>query len=300
MGKLEIETQMIFVNILGGIGNQMFQYAFGYAISQKKRGFFKLDISDFKTYSMRNYELGLFNINTAFAFKEEVEKLKYKDENIFAKVLRKVRKKERTLSEQYYKEPHFNFDQKVYDIKEDVYFEGYWQSERYFKKYRKDLLKQFSLSKEIHLHSQQYKIKIENTESVSLHIRRGDYVTCTQANSVHGTCTLDYYKDAVLIIEEKVKSAHFFIFSDDLDWVKVNLDFIENITFVELAEDIPDHEEMFLMSQCKHNIIANSSFSWWGAWLNKNPDKIVLAPNKWFNDSSINTQDLIPEGWIRL
>lgn len=93
---------------------------------------------------------------------------------------------------------------------------------------------------------------------------------------------------------------HFFVFSDDLEWAKQNLDFINQLSYVEFDNDIPAHEEMYLMSQCKFNIIANSSFSWWGAWLNINPDKIVIAPKKCFVDASINTKDLIPESWIRL
>lgn len=291
---------MIIVNVIGGLGNQMFQYAFGYAVSQKRNEVLKLDINNFETYDLRSYELGLFHINAILASKEEVKVLKYKYENIFEKIVRKIGRKAIPVSEKYYKESCFNFDKNVFNIKGDVYFEGYWQSEKYFKEYREDLLKQFTLTEEIHLQSQQYEQKIKNTESVSLHIRRGDYVTNTHTNSVHGTCTLDYYKNAILKIKQKIKNAHFFIFSDDLAWAKVNLDFIDNLTFIELAEDIPDHEEMHLMSCCKHNIIANSSFSWWGAWLNQNPDKIVIAPNRWFKDSSINTQDLIPETWIRL
>ena len=292
---------MITVNILGGLGNQMFQYAFAYAVSQKKKEVLKLDINNFEAYSLRDFELDSYNINMDLVSKEEAKKLKYKNENIFDKILRKIRRKSPPLSNQYYKEPHFYFDKNVFDINNgDSYFEGYWQSEKYFKEYRKDLLMQFTLRKEIHLQGQQYREKIKSTESVSLHIRRGDYVANTHTNSVHGICSLEYYKDAVLNIEEKVGNIHLFIFSDDLNWAKENLDFIDNITFIELPEDVPDHEEMYLMSLCKHNIIANSSFSWWGAWLNQHENKMVIAPKLWFNDISIDTSDLIPEDWMCL
>ena len=289
---------MIIVNIIGGLGNQLFQYAFGYAISQKKDEVLKLDINDFEIYSLRDFELELYNINITLASKKEAKKLKYKDENIFDKVLRKIIRKDALLSNQYYREHQFDFAKNIFYG--DSYFEGYWQSEKYFKEYREELLKQFTLREEIHFQSQQYREKIKSTESVSLHIRRGDYITNTHTNSVHGTCSLDYYKKAVFKIEETVESAHFFIFSDDLDWAKENLDFINNITFIELSKDIPDHEEMYLMSLCKYNIIANSSFSWWGAWLNQNPNKVVIAPSQWFNDTSRDTSDLVPEDWIRL
>jgi len=214
--------------------------------------------------------------------------------------MRKVRKQGKALSDNSYKESHFNFDDKVYNKTENIYFEGYWQSEKYFLNYREDLLEEFTLKKELHPKSKEYENKIREVQSVSLHIRRGDYVTNTHTNSVHGTCSLQYYRDAVKEIEIKVEDPHFFIFSDDLAWVKENLDFIDNVAFVELDKEIPDHEEMVLMSLCKHNIIANSSFSWWSAWLNQNDKKIVIAPKKWFNDQTINTEDLIPNTWIKI
>ncbi len=291
---------MTVVNILGGLGNQMFQYAFAYTYSIKKESVVKLDIGSFKTYDLREYELSLFNVSLEIASVKEAKNLKYKKENLFQKIVRKIRKKSLPTSNNYYNELHFNFDKKVYDAKGDIYFEGYWQSEKYFLEYRGELIKEFTLKEKLHIQSQIYQKEIAKTESVSLHIRRGDYVSNSHTNSVHGTCTLDYYRNAVLAIKEKIKNVHFFSFSDDLDWAKEHLNFMNNITFIELGNDIPDHEEMYLMSLCKHNIIANSSFSWWGAWLNQNPKKMVIAPQKWFNDTSIDTSDLIPKGWIRL
>jgi len=291
---------MLIVNIIGGLGNQMFQYAFAYGMSQEKNETVNLDIHSFGDYDLRNYELELFDIKATFVSKEDVEKFKYKKENFIEKIVRKLSRKVKPFSRYYYKEPHFNFDKNIYNLNDNVYFDGYWQSEKYFKSYRDELLKQFRLKKDIDIQSQKYKDEIKGTESVSLHIRRGDYVTNKHTNSVHGICSLEYYKDAVLNIEEKVGNIHLFIFSDDLNWAKENLDFINNITFIELPEDVPDHEEMYLMSLCKHNIIANSSFSWWGAWLNQHENKMVIAPKLWFNDISIDTSDLIPEDWMCL
>ena len=291
---------MVIVSISGGLGNQMFQYAFSYSISQKTHKVTKLDINNFQTSNLRKYELELFNISTHLISKAEAETLKFKNESVLGKILRQCKITKRPLSDMYYKEPHFNFDKNVYLLEEDVYFKGYWQSEKYFHEYKENLIKQFTLKNELHLESQQYQKMIKKKESISLHIRHGDYVTNKHTNNVHGICSLDYYKNSVSTIEKKIKNAHFFIFSDDLNWAKENLNFIKNITFIELSKNIPDHEEMYLMSQCKHNIIANSSFSWWGAWLNPNDKKMVIAPKKWFNDTSINTSDLIPEGWLCL
>ena len=160
-------------------------------------------------------------------------------------------------------------------------------------------MQQFTLKNEIHPKTQQYKQEIIATESVSLHVRHGDYVTNADTNSFHGVCSLDYYKNAVSKIKQEMPLP-FFIFSDDIIWAKENLDFIGNMTFIEYNGATPDHEEMYLMSLCQHNIIANSSFSWWGAWLNQNPNKIIIAPQNWFNDVSLDTKDLIPNEWIRL
>ncbi len=290
---------MTIINILGGLGNQMFQYAFAYTISNNKKNAVKLDISSFKTYNLREYELGLFNVTIGIAEEKESNILKFKQENYLERAVRKMRRKSMPLSAKYYKEPHFNFDKNVFDL-QNVYFDGYWQTEQYFKKYREELLKEFTLKQDFSKQSQVYKNEIVKVESVSLHIRRGDYVTNEHTNSVHGTCSLEYYEKAVLLMQSKLNNPHFFIFSDDLAWGRENLDFIDNLTVVYLDENVPDHEEMLLMSHCKHNIIANSSFSWWGAWLNQNSEKMVIAPSKWFNDLSKDTINLIPEAWICL
>lgn len=294
---------MILVNIIGGLGNQMFQYAFGYAISKENNIKIKLDIRGYNSYHLRNYELGLYNI-------EESSKLKFKYDFLFNKlngntshlnkVTRKVLQNFLRRTKFYYQErEEFIFDKEVFDIRTNTYFYGYWQNEKYFKKYRKELIKIFTL-KSIHSKTKEYQQKIIDCEAVSIHIRRGDYVTNANISSVHGVCDINYYKKAVKEVLKNKKQIQFFIFSDDMFWAKNNLDFINNKIFVELDSNIPDHEEMYLMSKCKHNIIANSSFSWWGAWLNQYSDKKVIAPKKWLNNSKLNANDLIPASWIRL
>ncbi len=291
---------MYIVKINGGLGNQMFQYAFAYTLSKKNKSNVKLDTEIFETYHLRKYELYLFNISLDLIPKNEFEQLKYKHKNIFNKILQKIKKKENFFSYLYYREAIFNFDKNIFKLQGDIYFDGYWQSEKYFNEYRDELLQHFTFKNKLSNQSKNYYQEILANESVSLHIRRGDYVSNLKTNSVHGLCSLEYYQFAISLLENKTIKPTFFIFSDDLIWAKENINFIDNLIFIELDKDTPDHEEMYLMSQCKHNIIANSSFSWWGAWLNQNKNKIVIAPKKWFNDISINTNDLIPESWIRL
>ncbi len=291
---------MIIVNIIGGLGNQMFQYAFAYAVARKKQTSFRFDISSFEWYGLRKYELNCYYITGELAEPSDINRLKYKQESLFGRIYRRLAKQQTPYASSFYKESNLLFDEAVFDQPGDAYFDGYWQSEKYFQAYRTDLTKHFVLKNPLHSQSQAYQQQITSCQSVSLHIRRGDYVINAKANSIHGTCDLAYYQNAVAHIKGRVSNPHFFIFSDDLAWAKDNLGFIDQLTFIELPADIPDYEEMYLMSLCQHNIIANSSFSWWGAWLNQHPDKIVIAPSCWFKDESIDTRDLIPVSWLRL
>jgi hypothetical protein len=139
--------------------------------------------------------------------------------------------------------------------------------------------------------------RVSSNNSVSVHIRRGDYVSNPHASKFHGTKGLDYYEKAVERIAETVKNPELFVISDDIEWCKENLRLPYKTTHIDGNAGF---EDMHIMSHCAHNIIANSSFSWWAAWLNTNPDKVVIAPKKWFNDESINTEDVVPKTWIRL
>jgi hypothetical protein len=292
-------TKIITVNIIGGLGNQMFQFAFGYAVSKENNAKIKLELSGFSAYDLRRYALDLFNIQDNSELKSKYDfllnKVNSRNNSFFSKAASKLIRGLLRFTNFYYQErEEFIFDLDVFNISRNTYFYGHWQNEKYFKKYRKELLEIFKF-KNIHSQTKEYHQKILKYESVSLHIRRGDYV-----NSIHDTCDIKYYKRAVAEILKINKQAHFFIFSDDINWVKNNLNFIAHKTFIVLEYEIPDYEEMYLMSQCNYNIIANSSFSWWGAWLNHNIDKKVIAPKKWLRSSTLNTNDLIPESWMRL
>lgn len=296
---------MIVVNVIGGLGNQMFQYAFAYSVSRKLNQSFELDVSDFETYwhphnssnYWHPYQLNVFQIK----HESTPHKVKLKERSLLNRAAIKLKTiKHKLLIKDYYQEPYYHFDKNVFNIQGDTYFTGFWQSERYFKEYRDELLVQFDLKKPLCAKSKKYKEAILSNNSICLHIRRGDYVTDSNTNAFHGVCPLEYYQKATKYITQNISESCFYIFSDDLNWAKGNLDFIENKIFIESEEGIPNYEEMHLMTLCKHNIIANSSFSWWGAWLNQNPDKKVIAPKQWFADSSINTKDLIPKTWISL
>ena len=181
------------------------------------------------------------------------------------------------------------------------YFIGFWQSEKFFKNIEKIIRKEFTLKNPLSNYANVVFEKIKSTPiSASLHIRRGDYVLEPHTNAYHGVCGLDYYQKAYEELVKKINSPfEIFVFSDDIEWVKENLRLPGKMHFVS-NPNIPDYEEMFLMSCCTHNIIANSSFSWWGAWLNPNKNKIVIAPKQWFANKNEDAKDIVPESWIKI
>jgi len=287
---------MIIIKLIGGLGNQMFQYSLGRCLSEKLNCDLKLDINSYSNQcglTPRNYELGVFKIKECFADVEEINHLKNKKRSFFQKLfgIKKI---------YYFSENSFSFDNEVLNLTENAYLEGYWQSEKYFKRIEKILKTEFVLKNEMPKSNKEFLEQIKCTNSVSLHVRRGDYISDPIINEVHGVCGLGYYRKAVNYIAEKVDNPHFFVFSDDKEWVKNNLLTKFPTIFVNCNHNDSGHLDMMLISNCKHHICANSSFSWWGAWLGKNDNKIVIAPQKWFNNCNRETKDLIPNSWIKL
>lgn len=302
---------MIIVKLYGGIGNQMFQYALGRHLAEKNSTFLKMDLTVYEMFKLRKYELHNFEIWQHIASIEEIETFKCENSTMLSRLVSKIGKrlgpKLYSTSDFYQntivvKEKQFYFDPSVLDMKGNIYLDGYWQSEKYFCSIRDILLREFTIK-----HKQDY-INVEltklicNTESVSLHIRRGDYVQNPLTKQVHGICSLDYYEKAVNFITKRKSNCQFYLFSDDPIWVLDNFKINHPTTIIDHNNASTNYEDLRLMSLCKHNIIANSSFSWWGAWLNNNPDKIVIAPKIWFADTEKNEQtiDLIPDKWIKV
>lgn len=196
------------------------------------------------------------------------------------------------------------FDPKILDARDGAYLEGFWQSEKYFKEIEDAIRKEFTLKKPLGSTAALWAEKIRAAgTSVSLHIRRGDYVTNSITHSYHGTCSKEYYARAyaemIRRLGKNPEAVELFIFSDDIPWAKENLSFPSQIYFVS-DDAIPDYEEIALMSICRHHIIANSSFSWWGAWLDASEGKIVIAPEIWNAVRGMDTTDLVPSEWIRI
>lgn len=300
---------MKIVKLMGGLGNQMFQYAFAKALQEKFGETVLLDLSwfdeikDLKKHpnaTQRQFELGIFNLSLDVAKAEQskfcINEQKSKLPKFICKLLKKTKHSDNILAQKN----AIAFEPELLENKTDAYYIGYFHSEKYFSDIRDDLIKEFSLNIDMNEKNQAILEQIKNTNSVSLHVRRGDYINNAEVKAFHGTCSLDYYKKAIEHIASKIKNPHFFLFSDDLNWVIDNLKIDYPFTVVDTNDANTGYFDMELMKNCKHNIIANSSFSWWAAWLNQNPEKIVIAPNHWFNEPNTDKKDLLPQAWLEI
>jgi hypothetical protein len=284
---------------MGGLGNQMFQYAAGRCLSHLHKAELKLDLSYLNKdpqnkYTKREYKLDVFTIKSDIATEQDLKSFLPLDKGKIINTL--MRKLPILFSKVVANESGHKFMKEFYSFPKDVYLNGFWQSENYFEPVKDLIREEFSLKEQLNGENLELCNNIQNCNSVSLHVRRGDYVTSKESNTYHGTCSLEYYQHAIERIKNLTKYPELFIFSDDIVWVKGNLKTDIPIHFID--KNNAGHIDMHLMSLCKHNIIANSSFSWWGSWLNKNPNKIVIAPIQWFSMNA--APDIYPENWIRL
>jgi hypothetical protein len=300
---------MVLVYLNGGIGNLLFKYAAGFGLASKLNVPFKLDKSYYHNKSYAGDKLSdfyhipyytnilenTFNISAVESAESELDPFRH---SLLKKIIERLKP---YYKRKIFREQKFGFDPNFFKAPSDVLIKGYWQSEKYFIHVSSMLKKELTFKKSIQEKNKPLVDQIMREISVSLHIRRGDYLKQPVSKNILGTLPMEYYQESVNYLRSVINSnIHFYIFSDDIEWAKNNLHISGNITFIDKSFNLTDVDEMYLMSQCHHNIIANSSFSWWGAWLNKNDNKIVIAPNKWFNNEPQNTQDLIPSNWIRV
>lgn len=285
---------MIVVKMQGGLGNQLFCYAFAKALEQKGYDV-KIDTSVFQFNKIDKYECDKYDIDLKISSQEDNKKVF--NNSVIAKVLKRVGI---DISKKIYEKNQL-FDEALLNCRDNSYVEGFFQCENYFKNIREILLQQIRINRPLSEYTQDIKKQIiSSRNSCSIHVRRGDMANNINIK-IHGVCSLEYYKAAISFLETKLGKMNYFIFSDDIAWCKNNLK-IKNATFVHSTENRIAHEDIFLMSLCEHNIIANSTFSWWGAWLNSNTHKICLAPKKWYEsiELQLNAKDIIPKEWVRI
>lgn len=269
----------------------MFQYACGYSLAKRNGTEFRMDLNPFSTYKAWKYQLDLFNIEAPKATKEELKSVShFSDTALFRtgnRLLKRILRTQLSFSNPYhYNEKWPTFHEDLLSLNETRYLVGYWQSEGYFEDSADLIRTQFTLKTPLSEKNLEVLLKIKSSRcSVSLHVRRGDYVSSAQIMNIHGTPGVEYYSRAIKHIRDLFPESEFFVFSDDLNWVKENIT-IPSATYVDVNSGESGIFDLELMKNCHHNIIANSTFSWWAAWLNPNKDKLIIMPKLWMNDPS--------------
>lgn len=270
---------MVITQITGGLGNQMFQYAIGKAISLQHNEILKLDITSYDKFKPHNgYRLNALNINENIANPSEIKKFRLLSYFSTLSGKQRLKEQERTI-----------YDPEVFKYN-NVYLNGYWHNENYFKNIKNILEKEFTPKESLSIDAKNYLQTVIGSNSISVHIRRGDYLKHPNL----GVLDLNYYKRAIKFFLENQQNPIFYFFSDDLNWCKENFSFVERKIFIE--NTLSEVEDLHLMTNCRHNIIANSTFSWWGAWLNNNVNKMVIAPQKWMAHNPKN-YSWVPNTW---
>lgn len=288
---------MIIVRLKGGMGNQLFQYALGRVLALKNNTELGLDTSfyDNPGTPVRTYDLDLFGIDAKVLTRLEIPFLRRSyGKGVVGRIIAKLRTR---LLPSVGTERGIVFNKEVFEAGSDLYLDGYWQNPAYFAGYEDVIRKDLQVIAPLSDMTIALQKEVEGQSSVCMHVRRGDYV----GNAVHDVVTPDYYKKALALLKEKTTIDHLYIFSDDIKWCKQTFQFDTSTTFV--GEEYAGERAVghfALMQSCAHFIIPNSSFSWWTAWLGKNPAKIVIAPKQWFGDASIDTSNHTPKEWLHI
>ncbi len=290
---------MIIVKIKGGLGNQMFQYALGRHLALKNDEELLLHISPYKGDIIREFLLGGFQIKAKIASDEELKQINIDNDKFIDKIKNSFSRKNYLKMRYINEKRKWVFDPDILKLTGNIYLDGYWQNEKYFFDIRDMIVKDFTLKKTLN-HEIVRKLRQNKENSVALHFRRTDYVENPVTNRYHGVCSLDYYYNAIMIISKHIENPKYFIFSDDIEWVKNNLKLEYDHIFIDFKPYLTDIDELDIMKMCGNHIIANSTFSWWGAWLSEKKEKMVIAPKKWLKNTSNDTSELIPEKWIEI
>jgi hypothetical protein len=299
---------MIIISLMGGLGNQMFQYAAAKNLAIMNNTTLKIDVSNFKKLTKNKdhiIQLDCFNISAPQACEDEISKYK-PSESRGLKIIRRLKK---TLklpvadieNPCLYSEPdESSFKPDFLDLGSDKYLVGYFNSYKYFRQIRDILIEEYTPKSDISVEGREMIKRIEDTDSISLHIRRGDYVTDPDVcESIDGIITDRYYRNAIDFMLARVDKPHFYVFSNDMPWVRANFKIPADVTCVDINSPQRGFEDLWIMSKCRHNINAGgSTFSWWAAYLNQNKDKIVLRTAKISNHSRYNhPDDYFPPEW---
>ena len=294
----------IIAQLQGGLGNQLFQYATARALANRLQAHLELDTAWFEDayadVTKRDVHLSELRIDTRLICQTPLITR--------PKRIRRILQHFLPLTPYVYCEHRpYSFERQLSQIhpyqNQDLYLLGYWQSYKYFSPIREQLINEIRPRYDITSAYRPFLTQIQKTSAAMVHIRRGDYVNLSAASKVHGFLGLEYYKRGMTTLLERNSDIQFFIFSDDLQWAQENLPFQKSITYIQVSPVATSaSQELFLMSQCQYHLIANSSLSWWGAWLahGNNALEKVISPKHWTNDRHTNWDDLLPHSWERI
>jgi hypothetical protein len=295
---------MIIVRLRGGLGNQLFQFAAAYSLAHNKGVGLKSDLYTYTKHPLRKYELHHFNIPLEEATRAEVHQ--FTGSNFVERYLNK--KNNYFNCPGVFAQPHYHFYDDFFSLPVPIYLSGYWQSEKYFENVSADLRKMVTPSAPMDSKNNDLISEVRSSQSVAVHIRRTDY----NSGSFFQPMGLDYYQRALGVMSKNISNPRYFIFSDDIEWSRQQLKDLPNATFVDHNRGADSFKDLLVMSSCRHQVIANSTFSWWAAWLNDFPGKTVIAPQTWFHNTWVtkkepvypcrfyNTKDLLPSSWIKV
>jgi len=292
---------MIIVRIHGGLGNQMFQYAMGRHLSLRTGAPLWFETGGYNPSPLGRFDLDRFHtvgktVSAPLAvLLRRIGRLGGAVGTRWVRVVALAQPLHRICVQKT-----IHFDPHALELRPPVYLIGYWQCERYFKDIADVIRSDFAVKGEPSAENQRVLDRIAEEVSVCVHVRRTDYVTNPTTAGMYGVRGVPYYRAASKLIADRVSGLHYFVFSDDIPWARENLTFLERATFVDHNSPADRHEDMRLMMQCKHFIIANSSFSWWPAWLSTHPEKVVVASQTWFSTTDAGTNDILPPSWLRV
>ena len=293
---------MIISKLTGGLGNQLFQYAVGRQLASSGGSELKFDLSFYDEQDEWRYELHHLGIHIPRATPDECRELQFRKAPLITELKWFLLGRQRypvVPAKSYCLEAKANlFDPRVLSLRGDRYLHGYWQSEKYFIASSQAIVHDVRLSAGASPAYLDLSRQINDSTAVSIHVRRGDYLE-PRFRDVYSSCTARYYEESLEYISKRVVAPRYFVFSNDIPWCRDNLPVPPSSVFVGEGGRLASHEDLMLMSLCRHSIIANSTFSWWGAWLNRNPEKIVCTPSQWYCNGR-QTYDLLPEQWVRI
>ncbi len=296
----------VIVSLYGGLGNQLFQFATALSLAKKNHARVFLDLSWFDKDHLsagetpRAYALGVYDLGCNVLIKNNRRKASHKQLTRYIDTVVRRVKKYINLGIPHFHEKSMKFHPNLIQSELPIWLDGYWQSYKYFEDIKPALREMIAFSRNMNSTMQAIYKDILVKDAICIHVRRGDYVTNPSAAQFHGLCDLSYYYSGINLVIKNLLNPHAFIFSDDPLWVRSNFKLQIPSTIVDINGSDEAHQDLWLMAACKHFIIANSSLSWWGAWLSDQSDKIVVAPNQWFLNCQMSTEDLIPDQWIRI